>query len=332
MDKISVIVPVYNAEQYLERCVKSIIDQTYKNLEIILVDDGSTDNSGKMCDELSQKDERIHVIHKENGGSSSARNIGIKKASGDCISFIDSDDYIEADMIETLYQKLKDNNADVAAISIAMVRENGKKINGTDTKETYIYEGNEIIKQLLLHDTIKNYSCDKLYKKKLFEKVAFPEGISYEDVPTSMKIMREAQKVVYYDSIKYYYVKHKNTISANCSERNVNNYLNVIINRYNELEEKNPQMEEFNLYAIANTTTHAYYKAMLSNLPLDTYREKLNFLVDKCKYINESRPNIIDRFSVYQKACFFMLLNDEDLFIKFLETRQEKNRSNSASQ
>ena len=105
-EKISVIVPVYNVEQYLERCVDSIINQTYTNLEIILVNDGSTDNSGKLCDELAKKDERIRVIHKENGGLSDARNRGIDEAESDLVGFIDSDDYIDSDMYEVLLKNL----------------------------------------------------------------------------------------------------------------------------------------------------------------------------------------------------------------------------------
>ena len=113
-EKISVIVPVYNVEQYLERCVDSIINQTYKNLEIILVNDGSTDNSGKLCDELAKRDDRIRVIHKGNGGLSDARNAGIEEAESDLIGFIDSDDYIDEDMYELLIDNLRETNADLS--------------------------------------------------------------------------------------------------------------------------------------------------------------------------------------------------------------------------
>ena len=113
-EKISVIVPVYNVEQYLERCVDSIINQTYKNLEIILVNDGSTDNSGQLCDKLAKKDNRIRVIHKENGGLSDARNVGIDEAKSDLIGFIDSDDYIDEDMYELLINNMKNANADLS--------------------------------------------------------------------------------------------------------------------------------------------------------------------------------------------------------------------------
>lgn len=330
--KISVIVPVYMAEDSLKKSVDSIRNQTYSNLEIILIDDGSTDNSGIMCDEFAREDSRIKVIHQKNGGLSNARNVGIENATGEYIGFVDSDDYIEKDMYEVLIKEIAENNADVASISISMVRKNGQKINGTDTKEKNVYEGDEIIKQLLLHNTLKNYACDKLYKREIFEDIRFIVGICYEDVPLAFSVMSKAKKVVYMDEIKYYYVKHGNSLSAFCSEKNVNDYLKGIIDRFNTIEQKYPNLLKYNLYAIANTTIHAYYKVMLSDKSVEAYAEKLDFLKDKCKYILDNcEKEISELFSVYQKACFYMLLNDEELFIKFLEERQRKNRSNSAS-
>ncbi|MBR1540013.1 MAG: glycosyltransferase [Clostridia bacterium] len=120
---ISIIVPVYKVEKYLDKCINSIVSQTYKNLEVILVDDGSPDSCGKMCDEWTQKDTRIKVIHKENGGLSDARNFGLDCAKGKYIQFVDSDDYIEKDMIEFLYKNLKENNADISICSNYMVDE-----------------------------------------------------------------------------------------------------------------------------------------------------------------------------------------------------------------
>lgn len=123
---ISVIIPVYNVEEYLERCVNSVLKQTYNDLEIILVDDGSTDNSGKICDELKNKDDRIIVIHKENQGLSASRNIGIEKATGEYITFVDSDDYILEDMYETLYKNLIRNDADISMCKYQYVKEQQK--------------------------------------------------------------------------------------------------------------------------------------------------------------------------------------------------------------
>ena len=123
---ISVIVPIYNVEKYLDRCVESIINQTYKNLEIILVDDGSPDNCTQMCDDYAKKDSRIRVVHKENGGLSDARNAGMEVATGEYVSFIDSDDYISLDFYETLFQTMIDNDSDIVECSVVKFYENGK--------------------------------------------------------------------------------------------------------------------------------------------------------------------------------------------------------------
>ena len=120
-ERISVVVPVYNVEQYLEKCVNSIINQTYKNLEIILVDDGATDKSGKLCDELAKLDNRIMVYHKKNGGLSDARNYGVERATGDYIGFVDGDDYIDAEMYEKLYEAIKKENVDVAECNLKII-------------------------------------------------------------------------------------------------------------------------------------------------------------------------------------------------------------------
>ena len=332
MDLISIIVPVYKAEKYLKRCVDSLRNQTYTNLEIILVDDGSPDNSGKMCDTFAQEDSRIKVIHKENGGQSDARNVGIKNATGKYIGFIDSDDYIEKDMYEVLYNEIIQKDADISVVSNAMVRENGERINGSDSGCKYVYEGDEIIKQLLLHVTVKNYAWDKLYKKELLDNTSFIIGICYEDVPFMYEVMSKAKKVTYYDSVKYYYVKHRESVSATCSEKNVKDYLNAIINRFNKIKIDYPQLSTYNFYAIANTTTHAYYKVMLSDKQISNYENLLNMLKQNCSYIvNNIEEEVVSLFSIYQKACFYMLLNDEELFINFLRDRQRKNKSNTAS-
>ena len=331
-DLISIIVPVYKAEKHLRKCVDSLRNQTYSNLEILLVDDGSPDNSGKMCDDFALEDKRIKVIHKQNGGQSDARNVGLAQATGKYIGFVDSDDYVEKDMYETLYNEIIENDADISVISNAMVRENGEHINGSDTQNKYVYEGNAVIKELLLHVTLKNYAWDKLYKKELLDGIKFIVGVCYEDVPFMLEVMAKAKKVVYYDSMKYYYVKHRESVSATCSEKNVKDYLDAIINRFDKIKREYPMLNTYNYYAIANTAVHAYYKVMLSDKPIEIYNEKLNILKENCKYVFENlEKEVTALFSVYQKACFYMLLNDEELFVNFLRDRQRKNKSNTAS-
>ena len=164
---ISVIVPVYNVEKYLEKCVSSIVNQTYKNLEIMLVDDGSTDSSGKMCDEFAKKDDRIKVIHKPNGGLSDARNSALKIAKGDYIGFVDSDDYIADDMFETLCDLMEDNNSDISIVSFYEIY-NNKLIGVRDSKELENMTKLEAMKELLIDSKIQSYAWNKLFKRELF--------------------------------------------------------------------------------------------------------------------------------------------------------------------
>lgn len=201
-DKISVVIPVYNVAKYLDVCIKSVINQTYKDLEIILVDDGSTDNSGKMCDEYKEKDERIIVIHKQNGGLSSARNEGIKIATGKYLTFIDSDDYITNDMIEELYLSLTNTNSDV---SICKITKNENKLDCEINNETLIFNSHDAIKEILLDRLFTTSASAKLYKKELFNNIMYPAGMLYEDYATTYKLFHLSDKISYTSSNKYYY-------------------------------------------------------------------------------------------------------------------------------
>lgn len=221
---ISVIVPVYNVEQYLEKCVKSIINQTYKNLEIILVDDGSTDNSGKICDNLSSMDNRIKVIHKENGGLSSARNVEMKIVSGKYIAFVDSDDVIISNFYEHLYNMLIKYDADIAEAEFLRIsseeidnvenilKENNKNIKISEVSNT----GKEAIKIIygIKEDPYvkKVVVWNKLYKKELLDNIMFPEGKLHEDEFTTHKILYRANKIVSSNMYIYGYIQTKSSI------------------------------------------------------------------------------------------------------------------------
>lgn len=173
---ISVIIPVYNVEKYLNKSIESVIKQTYKELEIILVDDGSTDSSGKICDEFAQKDDRIKVIHKKNGGLSDARNAGISEAKGKYLGFIDSDDYIDKNFYEILYNVLKKYNSD---ISICKHRETYTDYEENTSKleiKEQVFNTEQALKELLLFGEVNNYAWNKLYKKELFNEINYPVG------------------------------------------------------------------------------------------------------------------------------------------------------------
>ena len=220
-EKISVIIPVYKVEQYLNRCVESVLRQSYINLEILLVDDGSPDTCGTMCDHWAEKEPRVRVIHKENGGLSDARNAGLDVATGDYIVFVDSDDYIAVDMILNLYRALKENDADMSICNFCYVDENGtflpKESQGSPMKDE-VFTGLEAIARESDYDHKGWYyifTWNKLYKKHLFNKLRFPKGKLSEDDYTTHKVFKQCRRIVSISYIGYYYVQRSGSIIHN---------------------------------------------------------------------------------------------------------------------
>lgn len=209
MPEISIIVPVYNVENYLVRCIESILAQTFKEFELILVNDGSPDNCGKICDEYAQKDSRIRVIHKSNGGLSDARNSGIEISTGKYIGFVDSDDYIEPDMYEVLYNDIKKCNADIACCAYYICFKN-ERIGSPTSKGLKILSVEEAINML---PQISPGAWNKLYKKEIFEEIRYPVGKLNEDVFILMDLLERANKITFNPSAKYYYLQRQNSIT-----------------------------------------------------------------------------------------------------------------------
>lgn len=229
---ISIIIPVYNVEEYLDKCVESIVNQTYENLEIILVDDGSPDNCPAMCDEWAMKDSRIKVIHKTNGGLSDARNCGIDVSTGDYIYFIDSDDYISVDAIEKLYNVLSDNNCDIAfGRYVEVIDGIEKKAEYSD--KTYIYSQDEFWEKRYSLSLQKEYlisismmvSWNKLIKKEVFDNVRFSKGRLHEDEFIIHKLIANCSRIAFLDSKLYYYLQRDNSIMG---KRNLNNKIDAL--------------------------------------------------------------------------------------------------------
>ena len=216
MQKLSVIVPVYKVEPYIHKCVDSILEQTYTNLEVILVDDGSPDNCGKICDEYAAKDKRVKVIQKKNGGLSDARNAGIDISTGDIIGFIDSDDYIEARMYQEMIDYMEHNNLDIVCADTNQVKGNKIKFKPR-YKKNYVWN-----KQEALNEIFDNAAWNKIYKREIIGNTRFPQGRVYEDVATIYKFIYNADKVGYLSKPYYYYVKRKGSIVTsgfNCKSR-----------------------------------------------------------------------------------------------------------------
>ncbi len=214
---ISIIVPVYKVENYIDDCISSIVSQTYENIEIILVDDGSPDNCPKLCDEWKEKDSRIQVIHKQNGGLSDARNKALDIVKGDFISFVDSDDWIEKNMIETMYLALDKHNADICSCSIINHFIDENKISIRNCKE-FVGNSEEALKHLYMNTDLPVASWCKLYKSYLWKDQRFPVGKVYEDAMTTYLIIDKAKAIVQINTPLYHYRIRKNSITnSKCS-------------------------------------------------------------------------------------------------------------------
>lgn len=211
---ISVIVPVYKAEMYLNQCVESIVNQTYKNLEIILVDDGSPDSSPQICDEWAERDSRIKVIHKKNGGVASARNAGLDIALGEYIGFVDSDDYIEADMYETLEKQLQKSEKKLVSCALDFVTADGIVTGSVGCIEAVNLNTSEAIRAIL-RGKIGCSMCTKLFRREIFCDFRFNEGETNEEIPLIIPLMRKADGMYHVGRVLYHYVRHGGNLTEN---------------------------------------------------------------------------------------------------------------------
>ena len=239
---ISIIVPIYKVEPYLRKCLDSIINQTYRNLEIILVDDGSPDNCGAICDEYAARDNRIKVIHKENGGVSSARNVGLAASTGGWIGCVDPDDWIEPDMYDCMLKEALKCGADIAVCSRTEVYPDKEVPKGWE--EDVVIDREDALSRLLLKDeAMQNYCCDKLSRTSLWEGIVFPEGRTFEDVAVMYKLFERTDKVACLSKRGYNYRQHSASIIADKSLKNELNYYHAAKERYEAMRERWPQFE-----------------------------------------------------------------------------------------
>ena len=204
---VTVILPVYNVEKYLKKGIESVLSQTYRGLEVILVDDGSTDSSGTICDEYAQIDSRVHVIHKENGGLASARNVGIRGASGQYIAYVDSDDWVEPAFVERLLNVCIENSAEM---SICRYRDAYDEEIAKHEEEDFqmVWTGKDAVRHRFLDEDkyrISTSACNKFFKRELIADISFPEGKYYEDIVYGVQAMLNAKKVVYVNKALYNY-------------------------------------------------------------------------------------------------------------------------------
>ena len=240
---ITIIVPIYKVENYLERCIKSILAQTYNNIEIILVDDGSPDRCPQICDQFQKVDSRIRVIHKKNGGLSDARNAGFEVSSGDLICFVDSDDYISVAYIENLYKIITLGNCDIAVCDFESVdtfkMEHGKNEDFL-TKVTYctgIEMMSHMYDDMFLQTVV---AWNKMYKREILEGTCYPVGLIHEDEATTCKYLYKAKRVGYTpEKLYYYYVRPNSIMTSEVSAKKLDAKIMALQNRICFLTEKN---------------------------------------------------------------------------------------------
>ena len=299
MELISIIVPVYNVEKYLSRCIDSILNQTYTNLEILLVNDGSTDSSGVICDLFASKDSRITVTHKKNGGLSDARNVGIKKATGQYIGFVDSDDWINPKMYEKLYENIKKYDSEISICGFKLIEESEQNsplnLLPGNKYEINKFTSNKALEVLLTKRSFHSNAWDKLYKKDLFKNIEYPKGRIYEDIATTYKLIDKANGIVYCAYPGYNYLQREGSLIHS----HFNTKLYGMVESYQEMLE--------------------YIKIKHNELikPVQTLYVDANVIVLKEMYIhNEIDCVLEDRLTSNIKKYLSVYLNSNNIDIK----------------
>lgn len=281
---ISVVVPVYNVEVYLKECLDSICRQTYSNLEILLVDDGSTDSSGKICDEYAKRDFRIRVIHKRNGGLSDARNTATKVARGKYIAYIDSDDYIEISYLEKLARLINKYNAQIAVCRFRYVW--GNYCDAPDGKnQELVFDKHEAMRVLLEEREFGHFAHQKLYLAEIAKAHLYPVGKIYEDVATTYKMFVDADIVAYTQEQLYYYRQRPGSIISSVNKRNFD------VMEHVDAIQSYVATEFPDLLPYTNNLKTFYYLHTFARLPDDKAYAPIRSRIDQ--YIKNNRKKLI---------------------------------------
>ena len=309
MELISIIVPVYKVEKYLNKCINSILDQTYQNIEIILVDDGGKDKCPMICDEYAKIDQRVKVIHQENRGLSGARNVGIEMAKGEYLIFVDSDDTIEKTLVKDLYECAKKNNTPIAICGRRYVFEDGTIICKQPDNIEKTFDFKDAIIEMNKFDLFDMSAWAKIYKHDIFEKIRFPEGKLSEDYFIMYKLIELSGKVSYISKPLYNYMQRDNSISRN---KNINHdFIEAAKKQLEDLEDKYPDLKEtlHIAYASANLTVLDFYIKNEVKCPKEKIREFRNVVKENIIYI-KSNKNI----KITKKFQFYIFLLNYTLY------------------
>ena len=311
---ISIIVPVYNVERYIYKCIDSLVNQTYKNIEIILVDDGSTDNSGKICDEYSQKDNRIKVIHQCNKGVGEARNTGLKAAVGDYIGFVDPDDFVDYKMYELLYTDIVESKSEIAVCSSYRIDLDGKKsVDFQIGKSKIIFMDNDIL-IMVLKGKLSSRLTDKLIKKSLFDGIYFSDKRIGEDVEIMLRLFYKTRALIYNPMTLYYYIKRGDSITEhtkNFYDEKREQILALHISKFYFLKQNKPELLVYYIDNFVKSLISMYENLMFEN----DYKHLKGKIVEEI-YFNKK---ILEKHTLTgsKKIKFWSFLNCPNLF-KFI--------------
>lgn len=285
--KISIILPIYKVEKYLKKCIDSILAQTFKDFELILVDDGSPDRCPEICDEYAKLDQRIRVIHKKNGGLSDARNAGLDIAQGDFVGFVDSDDYVSKQMLEVMYKNIVKYNADWVMGNYVRVDQNDCIIHDNNAYQIHAercYSRDEFIEELVTeHGSFFVIAWSKLYKRDVFEHLRFPKGKQHEDEFLIHHIVGRSEKIVCIKEVVYYYLQRSESIMNTNFNVNRMDYGEALIDRYHYT--KNIKKKEWK----------------------DSTVKKLTYELEKWNLIAKDDLKVKNRYDNLRKKALFLL-------------------------
>ncbi|VEG71540.1 hyaluronan synthase [[Pasteurella] aerogenes] len=304
MDLISIVIPVYNVKDYLEKCFESVINQTYKNIEVILVNDGSTDGSGELCDDLALKDPRVVVYHKENGGLSSARNLGIDKAKGNYIGFIDSDDYIDLDMYDLLYRNIKNDNADIAMCGLYNIHATAQQSQEKNIQH-FVVEPERAIQIVLDAKLTSVTAVNKLYKKELFNDLKYEVGRTSEDAFIIVKLLDKCNRISITNERKYYYFHRTGSITKQSFSIKTLDVIDAYKQNLNIIKKKYPRIID----SAKRRLCWSYFYVLDSLVISDRFLSERKLVADLTQELKKYNKLILTspNFRINRKLMFLAL-------------------------
>lgn len=297
MKKVSVIIPAFNCEKFINKCINSILEQTYKSIQIIIVNDGSSDNTKNICENFVKDNGNIILINKENEGPAIARKVGLEKADGEYISFIDSDDYIDSNFYKKLVDTLESNNADIVECGYNIIDENMQLIKECKMKQQIVEGQKNCIKHYIKKDNTTNYLVTKLYKRELFDNVKFQKLFAGEDACVLLQVFGNSEKVVVIPNNMYYYVQTSTSLCRKPYNLKKNDSVQAGIFMYNYCKEECPENCEYYSLYICSYAVQCYANLKYSDIN-DKYEYMLYMkdIFNKYYRKNNSKFNEVSKF------------------------------------